>query len=114
LAAIITHNPKLSFGFVIKRIGATAMPTSRHTIDAKIPYQFHVPCCLDAERVDLLTRVVYQYEFNGAGFCLTVVDARILSDEHETPHNVNSWAQDWIDLDGYDRACTHAEAERAQ
>jgi hypothetical protein len=82
------------------------MTTTQHTIDAKIRHNEH----------DLLTRVVYQYapqEFDGTPL-LTVVDARVLTDEHYVPPKVNNWAQDWLDLDGYHRACEAAELERAQ
>jgi hypothetical protein len=79
------------------------MTTTQHTIDARILFNGSA----------LLTRVEYQYEPDPSGLALlTVVDARILADDHDVPPKVTAWAQDWLDLDGYDRAFQHAEWER--
>jgi hypothetical protein len=79
------------------------MKTTRHTLDATIPYN----------GTALLARVVYQYEPHGDGAVfLWVVDARVLQDGDE-PAFAPDWAQDWLNCDGYDRARQNAESERA-
>jgi hypothetical protein len=92
------------------------MNATHHTLDAKIPYFFKISGgCM--ERANLLVRVTYQYDPPPDKLklpFLDVVGARILYDDKVTPRDVNEWVQDWLDLDGYERAREHAEHERAE
>jgi hypothetical protein len=82
--------------------------STRHTITARL--WFNVNSGGAEDRLSLKAEIAYSADSDGTGF--TLIDARIVeNDDHLnlSDADLRDAAQCWLDDEGYDAACQHAE-----
>lgn len=104
------------------------MPAAKVNITVQIPVQFHFPGLAEDERevASPTLRIAYRYQRGAAptmyarngdpGWPAEVefVSAELLDGDGLAPTQVqvNEWAENWLDGDGYEQACEHGEDMR--